>query len=58
MLDLAGVFSGLVPVLGEDALIILEHEAGKKPETGPGYECIKQRNWGFCGVSIYRRSQA
>ena len=58
MLDLAGVFSGLVPVLGEDALIILEHEAGKKTETGPGYECIKQRNWGFCGVSIYRRNRA
>ena len=37
---------------------ILEHEAGKTPKTGEDFECVKQRNWGFCGVSIYRRSQA
>ena len=56
MLDLTDVFTGLIPVLGEGATVVLEHEAGKNPETGPGYECVKQRNWGFCGVSIYRRS--
>ena len=57
-LDLTDVFSGLIPVLGEDAIVVLEHEAGKNPETGAGYECVKQRNWGFCGVSIYRRNEA
>ena len=56
MQDLTGVFAGLIPVLGEDALVILEHEAGRNPETGAGYERVRQRNWGFCGISIYRRS--
>ena len=57
MVDLADVFGGLERVLAEDALVILEHEAGKHPETGSGYECVKQRSWGFCGVSVYRRSK-
>jgi 16S rRNA (guanine(966)-N(2))-methyltransferase RsmD len=57
MLELADVFNGLWPVVDESAMIILEHEAGKKPETGDGYEMIKQRNWGFCGVTIYRRAE-
>ena len=57
MLDLTDVFIGLMPVLGEDAIVVLEHEAGRNPETGAGYECVKERNWGFCGVSIYRRNE-
>jgi 16S rRNA (guanine(966)-N(2))-methyltransferase RsmD len=56
MLNLNDVFTGLISVLGEDALIILEHEAGKHPEIPDGFECIKQRCWGFCGVSIFRRN--
>ena len=56
MLDLREVFAELIPVLGENALIVLEHEAGKKPETGEGFECFRERNWGFCGVSFFRRT--
>ena len=56
MLGLREVFSGLIPVLDGDALIVLEHEAGKKPETGEGFECFRERNWGFCGVSFFRRT--
>ena len=55
MTELTEVFTGLIPVLKEEALIILEHEAGKTPETGEGFECVKQRSWGFCGVNIYRK---
>ena len=55
MLDLRDVFFRLIPVLMGDSLIVLEHEAGKKPETGEGFECVKERNWGFCGVSIFRK---
>jgi len=58
MLELGDVFNGLIPVLSKDALIILEHEAGKTPKTGDGFECVKQRNWGFCGVTIYRREES
>ena len=57
MLDLKDVFSGLNTVLRREALIILEHEAGKKPETGEGFECIRERKWGFCGVSFFRRTE-
>lgn len=52
--DLREVFDALVPLLETDALIVLEHEAGKKPETGGGFTCEKERNWGYCGVSFYR----
>ena len=55
MLDLRDVFTRLIPVLKDDSLIILEHEAGKKTENGEGFECVKERSWGFCGVSILRR---
>lgn len=57
MREIPEVFTGLIPVLAEDALIILEHEAAKTPDTGKDFECVKERNWGFCGVSIYRRSR-
>lgn len=56
MLELRDVFSGLIPLIGQDALIILEHEAGKRPVTGDGFECIKERRWGFCGISLFRMS--
>ena len=56
MLNLTEVFTGLIPVLGKDALIILEHESGKNPEVAEGFDCTKNRSWGFCGVSIYRRN--
>lgn len=52
--DLREVFDALVPLLETDALIVLEHEAGKKPETGGGFTYEKERNWGYCGVSFYR----
>ncbi len=55
MLDLTEIFDALVPVLEEDPLIVLEHEAGKKPETGGVFACEKERSWGYCGVSFYRR---
>jgi len=55
MTNLKDVFDGLIPVLAPDALIILEHEAGKIPDVGTGFKSLKQRNWGFCGVIIYQR---
>ena len=55
--ELKDIFDSLYPVLGKDALIILEHEAGKKTEAGEGFECFRERSWGFCGVSFYRRNE-
>ena len=57
MLELSEIFAGLIPMLGDDALIILEHEAGKNPETGTGFDLVKSRRWGFCEVSFFRRRE-
>jgi 16S rRNA (guanine(966)-N(2))-methyltransferase RsmD len=57
MLALGEVFSELRSVIDRDTLIILEHEAGKTPETGEGFVRVKQRSWGFCGVTIYRMEE-
>ena len=54
MLDLSEVFSCLVPVISSGSLVILEHEAGKQPETGSLYRTVKNRSWGVCGVTIYQ----
>ena len=52
MTDLREVFRELSAVLAPEALIVLEHEAGERPETGDGYVCERERKWGFCGVSF------
>ena len=54
MTDLRDVFRSLEPLLSEQALIVLEHKAGEKPDTGNGFACFRERNWGYCGVSFYR----
>ena len=57
MLALGEVFSELRSVIDRDTLIILEHEAGKTPETGEGFVRVKETSWGFCGVTIYRMEE-
>lgn len=57
MLELREVFGGLISLLNEDALVILEYETGKKPEIEKGFVCLKQRSWGFCSVAVFRRQE-
>ncbi len=54
MTDLRNVFSSLIPLIHNDTLVVLEHEAGRQYETGNAFEAIKERAWGFCAVSVYR----
>ena len=54
MLDLTEVFSGLLPLINTDAMIILEHEAKKRPMVHEQFCLVKNRAWGFCAVSIYQ----
>ena len=56
MTDLREISGELGPLTAEDGLIILEHEAGRKPDTGEGFECFRERSWGFCSVSFFRRN--
>lgn len=56
MLDMRDVFSRLIPLIGPDTLLILEHEAGKKPDVPENFTAVKDRSWGFCGITIYQLS--
>ena len=48
------VFEALKPLTSPESLIVLEHQSGVAPEVPEEYSIMKQRNWGYCGVSIYR----
>lgn len=54
MTDLREVMNALVPLLEEDALIIVEHEGTKEPFVPGNFENTNRRKWGFCGVSFYQ----
>ena len=55
MTDLREVFESLVPIIGEDSLVIVEHEADKTFVFSGQYEIIDERKWGFCGMSFLRK---
>ena len=52
--DLRGVFSSLVPIIHPDTLVVLEHEAGKQYTVDERFTAVKDRAWGFCGMTIYQ----
>ena len=56
MQDLTEVFSQLIPVIHENSLVILEHEAGARINVPDRFSEIRQRAWGYCAVSFYRLS--
>ena len=58
MRDMAEVMEALKPLLAEDAVIILEHEAQVMPSTADGYEMYDSRKYGYVGVSFFRRAEA
>ncbi len=53
MEGLEEVFLALPPILAPEALVILEHEARQSPGCPEGYEVLKERSWGYCGVTFY-----
>ena len=54
MQDMKAVFSSLVPLVGPESMIVLEHEAGRPPAVPDSFCMIRDRAWGFCAVTIYR----
>ena len=54
MLDLTEVFSGLLPLINNDTMIIVEHESKKEPVVNEKCHVVKNRSWGFCAVTIYQ----
>lgn len=54
MHDMTGVLSALRPLLEEDAVILLEHEAKTFPATPDGFDLYDSRKYGIAGVSFFR----
>ena len=55
MHDMIPVLDALRPVLSEDAVILLEHEAKVFPAVPDGYELYDNRKYGIAGVSFFRQ---
>jgi len=58
MHDMTDVMEALIPLLAEDAVVIVEHEARVMPATADGYEMYDSRKYGYVGVSFFRRVEA
>ena len=55
MTDLRDVFDAAAALLADGGRVILEHEAKANPDTGNRLELYDRRQWGFCGVSFFRK---
>lgn len=53
--DMKPVMEDLVPVLAEEAVILLEHEARSFPSVPDGFELYDNRKYGIAGVSFFRQ---
>ncbi|MBR2717721.1 MAG: 16S rRNA (guanine(966)-N(2))-methyltransferase RsmD [Clostridia bacterium] len=58
MHDMTGVMEALIPLLAEEATVIVEHEARVMPATADGYEMYDSRKYGYVGVSFFHRVEA
>lgn len=54
MHDLCGVMNALKPLIAEDAIILVEHEAKTFPSTPAGFDLYDSRKYGIAGVSFFR----
>ena len=55
MRDMREVMEALVPLLAEEALIVLEHQADVMPATADGYRMTDSRRYGYAGISFFVR---
>ena len=51
--DLGEVTEALLPLLAEDARVIVEHEGGKPSRVSAGLRLVDTRKYGYAGLSIY-----
>ncbi len=58
MTDLREVSEALVPVIREDSLVIVEHEADSDFLFGERFVKTDERKWGFCGMSFLKLSRS
>lgn len=58
MHDMTPVMTALRPLMDEDSVILLEHEAKTFPSTPDGFELFDSRKYGIAGVSFFRFAHA
>lgn len=56
--EMPEVTARLLPLLAQDALVVVEHEAQSAPEVAEGYELTDRRKYGYVGVSFFRAEGA
>lgn len=54
MHDLCGVMNALRPLLTDDAILLVEHEAKTFPSTPDGFDLYDSRKYGIASVSFFR----
>ena len=57
MTDLREVTEGLWELLHPEGWIIIEHPAGQCPLFAAGYRVVKDRSWGYCGITILEAAE-
>ena len=57
MRDMTAVMEALTPLLAEEALVVLEHQAAVMPLTADGYRMTDQRRYGYVGVSFFEPAE-
>lgn len=55
MTDLRELTEKLIPLMAEDAWVVLEHQAGAEIQVSERLGIVKERAWGYCGVKIYEQ---
>ena len=58
MTDLREVTEALLPLLAEESMIVLEHQAEARIQAAEALEAVRSRNWGYCGVTFFRPKPA
>lgn len=53
MRDMTEVMEAVAPLLSEDAVVVLEHQAQVMPATANGYRMTDSRKYGYVGVSFF-----
>ena len=58
MTDLREMTEALLPLLAEDGLMVLEHQAEARILVTEALEAVRSRSWGYCGVTFFRPKPA
>lgn len=58
MRDLQKLTESLRTLLNPEGWIVIEHQAEQRPRISEGYRTVKERAWGYCGVTILEAEEA